>query len=115
MNNGYTGWKKWYPTDDELVEFYSNNNDASLIAEDLKENEYVLQYDSDKTLVAQYCFEKGKLKKIGRSSIKITKPKELKEPGRDNFKTYTPRNDEQICAFDLIKDRDKTVKLITGS
>ena len=107
----YVGWKRWYPTDDELVEFYSTGN----IPFELKENEYLLQYDSDNKLVAQYCFEQGKLKKIGRSTIKISKPKELKEPGKDNYKTYIPRNDEQICAFDLIKDREKPVKLITGS
>ena len=27
----------------------------------------------------------------------------------------TPRNDEQVCAFDLMKDSSKTVKLLTGT
>ena len=27
----------------------------------------------------------------------------------------TPRNDEQVCAFDLMKDPSKTVKLLTGT
>ena len=106
----YVGWKKWYPSDEELVEFYTNNT----VPVELKENEYLLIYDKDNTLVAQCCFENGKLKKIGRSTIKISKPKELREPGKENQKVYAPRNDEQICAFDLIKDRNKPVKLITG-
>jgi len=27
----------------------------------------------------------------------------------------TPRNEEQVCAFDLMKDHSKTVKLLTGT
>jgi hypothetical protein len=27
----------------------------------------------------------------------------------------TPRNEEQVCAFDLMKDPSKTVKLLTGT
>lgn len=107
---GYTGWKKWHPTEEEFAKFYSNNETPF----ELKTNEYLLLYetvDGTDKLVAQYCYEAGKLKKIGRSSIKISKPKD-KDDGKE--RVYLPRNDEQICAFDLLKDRDKPVKLITG-
>ena len=99
----YTGWHKWHPTDEEFARFYTDKS----VPFELKQNEYLLVYDKDDKLVEQYCYENSKLKKIGRSSIKIGKQKE-------KDLVYTPRNDEQICAFDLLKDRKKTVKLLTG-
>ena len=77
----------------------------------MRENEYLLVYgeeDGERKLLGQYCFEDGKLRKFGRGSIVAAKNK---------FKDVTiyPRNDEQVCAFDLMKDDSKTVKLLTGT
>lgn len=64
--------------------------------------------------------KKEGLKKIGRSTIKIEREEE-KESANDvktskkKSEVYMPRNDEQICAFDMIKDPDTTIKLITGT
>ena len=63
------------------------------------------------------------LKKIGRSTIKLEREEEKistnsadnpDKKGRKKSEVYNPRNDEQICAFDMVKDPDTTVKVITG-
>ena len=83
---------------------------------ELKENEYLLLYmdgegdDKSKRLTEQYCMENGRLRKFSRGSIVAVKGKG-KEPGVTVF----PRNDEQVCAFDLVQDNTKTVKLLTGT
>lgn len=82
-----------------------------------------------------YCYEGGKLRKFTGSSIKTVKdttPVALEDAGdkqkadeqkKQSHKKYSkgktvviaPRNEEQVCAFDLMKDPSKTVKLLTGS
>ena len=80
----------------------------------MKENEYLLVYYDDENgierLSAQYCMEGGKLRKFGRSSINFRSKKSA-----DKNVSIKARNDEQICAIDLMKDRAKTIKLIEGS
>ena len=82
-----------------------------------------------------YCNENGQLRKFTGGSIKTFKdltPVPLEEPkGKEKEErpqksstrkyskgksiTITPRNEEQVCAFDLMKDPTKTVKLLTGT
>ena len=81
-----------------------------------------------------YCWEDGKLRKFTGGSIKTVKdttPVSLEEPKAKDTKqnqkpqqrkyskgknvVITPRNEEQVCAFDLMKDPTKTVKLLTGT
>ena len=78
-----------------------------------------------------YCYENGHLRKFTGGSIKTIKdltPVSLEEPKKQEenkkpTKKYskgkniviTPRNEEQVCAFDLMKDPTKTVKLLTGT
>ena len=103
----YTGWKVWTPTNEELVELYQNN----VCPLDLLENEYLIVMDQvDGTVNGTYKMKNGMLEKVNRAPIKIKDPKD----GRVN-KVYTPRNPEQVCAFDLLHDDDVPVKLITGS
>ena len=103
----YTGWKVWTPTNEELVELYQNN----VCPLDLLENEYLIVMDQvDGTVNGTYKMKNGILEKVNRAPIKIKDPKD----GRVN-KVYTPRNPEQVCAFDLLHDDDVPVKLITGS
>ena len=45
---------------------------------------------------------------------KSRKPQPRKYSKGKNI-TITPRNEEQVCAFDLMKDPSKTVKLLTGT
>lgn len=104
----YTGWKKIIPTADEWVELYQNNKSPI----ELLENEYLLVYEEvngEKRLINQYCYENERLRKVPRGSININKKRD-----KDSKVVY-PRNDEQICAIDLLLDNTKTVKLLTGS
>ena len=44
---------------------------------------------------------------------KAKKPKKKFAKGKSL--TLSPRNDEQVCAFDLAKDPDTTIKLFLGT
>lgn len=124
----YTGWKKWNPTSEEWLELYAN----STIPVSLKENEYLI-VKSDGSSTIFYCYENGQLRKFTGGSIKTTKDDtpvllESSKSKQDDKQhssaqkyskgknvVITPRNDEQVCAFDLMKDPSKTVKLLTGT
>ena len=70
------------------------------------------------------------MRKFTGGSIKTTKDDtvvllESKQDGKQHSSAQkyskgknvviTPRNEEQVCAFDLMKDPTKTVKLLTGT
>ena len=105
----YTGWKKWKPTLEEWAQF----SVEPFCPFELKENEYLLvmtEENGKEKLASQWCWENGKLRKSGRGSINFRS-----KNSAEKNKTITPRNPEQICAIDMLHDRSKTVKLITGS
>ena len=124
----YTGWKKWSPTSDEWAELYATGT----VPVQLKENEYlIVKNDGSSTIF--YCYENGQLRKFTGGSIKTTKDdtpvllesSKSKQDGKQHSSAQkyskgknvviTPRNEEQVCAFDLMKDPSKTVKLLTGT
>ena len=124
----YTGWKKWSPTSEEWAELYATGT----VPISLKENEYLI-VKSDGSSTIFYCYENGQLRKFTGGSIKTTKDdtpvllesskSKQDDKQQSSAKKYskgknvviTPRNDEQVCAFDLMKDPSKTVKLLTGT
>jgi len=122
----YTGWKKWYPTADEWLTLY---NEGKVLFE-LKENQYLIVKSDDGSSIF-YCYENGQLRKFTGGSFKTfketslaslddTKYEEDKKSATKKFSkgknvTITPRNEEQVCAFDLMKDDSKTIKLLTGT
>ena len=124
----YTGWKKWIPTSDEWAELYATGT----VPVSLKENEYLI-VKSDGSSTIFYCYENGQLRKFTGGSIKTTKDDtpvllESSKSKQDDKQhssaqkyskgknvVIVPRNDEQVCAFDLMKDPSKTVKLLTGT
>lgn len=105
----YTGWIKWVPSNDEWVELYESDK----LPFSMLENQYLLTYEEDKegkqSLIHQFCYEEGKLRKVPKGSINISKKREK------DSKVIFPRNDEQICAIDMLLDESKTIKLLTGS
>lgn len=106
MIEEYTGWKIWYPTDEELVDLYQNNN-CSL---KLLENEYlIIKNKQNDEILSIYKKKKGKIVHINGAAIKIKNPKDMR-----TYTVHTPRNIEQKCVFDLLHDEDITVKLVTG-
>ena len=124
----YTGWKKWSPTSDEWAELYATGT----VPISLKENEYLI-VKSEGSSTIFYCYENGQLRKFTGGSIKTTKDDtpvllESSKSKQDDKQhssaqkyskgknvVITPRNEEQVCAFDLMKDPSKTVKLLTGT
>ena len=108
-NSLYTGWVKWVPTGDEWADLYEGDR----IPFHVLENQYLLVYDEDnqgkQTLTHTYCYEEGKLRKVSKGSINISKKREK------DSKVIYPRNDEQTCAIDMLLDESKTIKLLTGS
>ena len=124
----YTGWKKWSPTSEEWAELYATGT----VPVSLKENEYLI-VKSDGSSTIFYCYENGQLRKFTGGSIKTTKDdtpvllesskSKQEDKQHSSAQKYskgknvviTPRNDEQVCAFDLMKDPSKTVKLLTGT
>ena len=124
----YTGWKKWSPTSEEWAELYATGT----VPVSLKENEYLI-VKSDGSSTIFYCYENGQLRKFTGGSIKTTKDDtpvllESSKSKQDDKQhssaqkyskgknvVIVPRNDEQVCAFDLMKDPSKTVKLLTGT
>ena len=121
----YTGWKVWYPSEEELAALYGSQE----IPIELTENEYLIVHDQD-DFVTYFCYENQKLRQIHGGSIKtysedqedqtsenyvITKKGKTKKQSQKKAKVITPRNEEQTCAFDLMKDQSKTIKLLTGA
>lgn len=117
----YTGWRKWQPTDSELSEFFVTKK----IPFELLENEYLIIQDPVTLNSFYYCNEHGKLRRLHGSSIKTFEDKttndDLVEPtakkkkySRGKKTEIFPRNDEQVCAFDLVKDSAKTIKVLSG-
>lgn len=123
----YTGWINWTPTADEWAQFYLDQ----IPPFEMKENQYLIVH-SDGYSTLTYCWEHGKLRKFTGGSIKTFKSEQdqdeiessLEQKKKKSTKNkyskgkstvITPRNTEQACAFDLFKDHDKTVKLITGT
>lgn len=128
----YTGIKKWKPTNDEWVDFYTSQK----LPFQLLENEYLVVESEDES-PQYYCYEHGKLRQFRGGSIKTVKeqtPAEIfitdlesrsniaknskktkeKKSSKGNQTIIYPRNEEQVCAFDMIKDSTKPIKLITG-
>lgn len=122
----YTGWIHWQPTTDEWIELYTNNK----VPFEMKENQYLI-VETEDGATTYYCYEKGHLRKFTGSSIKIYKEPSSAAPEaqknnittkqkshkfiKPKLKSLTPLNPQQVCAFDLVKDDTKTIKLMTGT
>ena len=96
----YTGYKKLSLNDNELNELYTTHN---LSGYDFLENEYLCVTAENSEERDYFQYRNGELRQVRFSII-------------DNPYTgkYKPRNDEQIFAFDMLKDEQTTIKLITG-
>ena len=100
MEDFYKGYIHVTLNEEDMAKFY--NGDYSLVG-DLKENEYILLYNSDGTIADKFRYNNGFL-----NSVKFT------TLGNDFTGIIKPRNPEQALAFDMIKDEHTAVKLLTG-
>lgn len=138
-STNYTGWKKWCPTAAERTDFEL----AGKLPFKLLENEYLIICEDPGLTkpVQQYCYEDGKLRRVSYGSLKVPKIKltDSTEPTKEDLlnnkndskslrksakkknkysnkeEIIYPRNIEQVCAIDLLKNDAKTIKLLTGS
>lgn len=99
MIDRYLGYKRISAADKDLAELYEN----SFNGDSLLENEYMIVEDQGKTI--DYFVKKdGELKRVIFPSL-----------GNGFTGAMKPRNPEQYCAMDLLKDDNVPIKLITGS
>ena len=99
MDNHYTGYQILDLSNHELTQLYEGKYNYN----DLKENEYLIIKNNDK-VIDYFCKKKNELKRINYPLLENNFTGEMK-----------PRNPQQYCAMDLLKDNSIPVKLITGS
>lgn len=128
--SNYSGWTIWSPQSEEWLDLYMNGKLPESLQ--LYNNEYLIVKTEDGA-TTYYCYENKALRKFTGQAIKTFKdttvvPLEMnfseeKAKKENSSKKYSKgknvvinaRNDEQVCAIDLLKDRTKTIKLLTGT
>ena len=98
----YKGYIEVQLDDNKLATFY-NNKDLYAELYGLKENEYLLIKDSTGEIVDKYCYQNGELRQVGYVKL-----------GGAFTGTIKPRNPQQACLFDMLKDIASKIKLVTG-
>ena len=97
----YTGYKELKLTDEQFNQMYSQ---GKIDGYDFIENEYLIALDEAGRIIDKLVCHKGKLQEIRYSTFKNTYTGSLK-----------PRNEHQEIAFEMLKNPNITVKLITGT
>ena len=88
--------------DAKLASFY-NNKEVYAELFGLVENQYLLIKDSTGEVVDKYCYQNGELRPVIFLKLGSTFSGAIK-----------PRNAEQYCLFDMLKDKTSKIKLVTG-
>lgn len=88
--------------DAKLASFYSNKEVYAELF-NLVENQYLLIKDSTGEVVDKYCYQDEQLRQV--PFVKL---------GGTFTGTIKPRNPQQICLFDMLKDKTSKIKLVTG-
>ena len=96
----YKGYKEIELNNDQLADFYTNR---AIYAEGLLENQYLLIKDSTGEVVDKYCLQNGELRQVLFCKLGGTYTGAIK-----------PRNPQQVCLFDMLKDKTSKIKLVTG-
>ena len=98
----YKGYIEVQFDDEKLASFYNNKE---LYAElyMLKENQYFLVKDATGEVVDKYCYQNGELRQVPFHKL-----------GGVFTGAIKPRNPQQACLFDMLKDKTSKIKLVTG-
>ena len=96
----YKGYIEIEMNDDCLAQFYSNKD---LWAGDLYENQYMLIKESTGEIIDKYCRQNGELRQVLYHKL-----------GGAFTGAIKPRNPQQVCLFDMLKDKTSKIKLVTG-
>ena len=95
----YRGYEVIRSDDERLAEFY----EAKANIFNLLENQYLLVEDLHGKLADSYVLQNGTFRKVGYTKI-----------GNDFTGVVKPRNAQQEILFDMLVDKQSTVKLVTG-
>ena len=95
----YRGYEVIRSDDERLAEFY----EAKTNIFNLLENQYLLVEDLHGKLADSYVWQNGTFRKVGYTKI-----------GNDFTGVVKPRNAQQEVLFDMLVDKQSTVKLVTG-
>ena len=98
----YKGYIELSLDDEKLAHFY-NNREVWAELQDMKENQYLLVKDSTGEVIDKYCFQNGELRQVMYHKLGGTYTGAIK-----------PRNPQQVCLFDMLKDKTSKIKLVTG-
>ena len=98
----YKGYIEIQLDDEKLASFY-NNKEIYAELYDLKENQYLLIKDSTEEIVDRYCYQNGELRQVMFCKL-----------GGNFTGAIKPRNPQQVCLFDMLKDKTSKIKLVTG-
>lgn len=98
----YKGYIEIQLDDEKLASFYSNKEIYSELY-NLKENQYLLIKDSTNEVIDKYCYQNGELRQVMFCKLGGTFTGAIK-----------PRNPQQNCLFDMLKDKTSKIKLVTG-
>lgn len=98
----YKGYIELTFNDDQLSFFYNNKK---MYEQDcnLKENQYLLIKDHTGEVIDKYCYQNGELRQVLFCKLGGTFTGAIK-----------PRNPQQACLFDMLKDKTSKIKLVTG-
>lgn len=98
----YKGYIDVQFDDEHLARFYNNKEVYAELFE-LKENEYFLVSDASGEIVDKYCFQNGEMRQVQYHKL-----------GGNFTGAIKPRNPQQACLFDMLKDKTSKIKLVTG-
>ena len=97
----YTGYREILVEDEFLSKFYSGEVTPETFC--LKNNEYLILINDKNEAIDYYCNSNGVLRRVPYPVI-----------GNDFTGIMKPRNRQQYCALDLLKNDEVPVKLLTG-
>ena len=97
----YTGYTEIELSDEQYNEVYSTHKLPGYI---FNENEYVIAVNEYGESLDKFCYQDGKLRPVKFTTFSNAYTGKLK-----------PRNVHQELAFDMLKDKTSTVKLVTGT
>jgi predicted ribonuclease YlaK len=96
----YKGYLEVAPTEAEWANLYEQSNDNVY---DCLENQYLLIKNSDDEVVDRFKCVNGAYKKLSYKQVNNSFVSKIK-----------PRNVQQECAFDMLQDKNTTIKVLTG-
>ena len=96
----YKGYVELELTEEGLADFYSDRAKYTSV---LYENQYLLIKEPNGEVVDKYCRQGDELRQVMFCKLGSTHTGAIK-----------PRNPQQVCLFDMLKDKTSKIKLVTG-